>query len=76
LRRRNAWARTSVDLLVEHLHKLAERFAPCQRPRLEDAMRFVRDQRRIRKLVRALAALPPAGVLSLRAGARAVPAIC
>lgn len=40
-----------MDLLIEHLHKHADRFAPSQRARLAALMVFVRDQRRIRKLV-------------------------
>ncbi|PSC74417.1 hypothetical protein C2E20_2477 [Micractinium conductrix] len=47
---RHAWARTSVDLLIEHCHQHTHRFAPSQAERLSELMSFVRDQRRLRKL--------------------------
>ncbi|KAL4419554.1 hypothetical protein ABPG77_006885 [Micractinium sp. CCAP 211/92] len=47
---RHAWARTSVDLLIEHCHQHKDRFAPSQAAHLEELMGFVRDQRRLRKL--------------------------
>lgn len=47
---RHAWARTSVDLLIEHCHQHKHRFAPSQARRLEGLMGFVREQRRLRRL--------------------------
>lgn len=47
---RHMWARTSVDLLVEHYHQQRSRFTASQRARIDDLMGFVRDQRRLRKL--------------------------
>ncbi|KAL4431489.1 hypothetical protein ABPG75_006745 [Micractinium tetrahymenae] len=47
---RHAWARTSVDLLIEHCHQHKHRFAPSQARHVDELMGFVRDQRRLRKL--------------------------
>ncbi|PRW20364.1 hypothetical protein C2E21_9030 [Chlorella sorokiniana] len=47
---RHLWARTSVDLLVEHYHQHKSRFTASQRARVDELMGFVRDQRRLRKL--------------------------
>lgn len=51
-----AWARTSVDLLIDHAAKNADsknqRFLPSQRPAIQEMVRFMRDQKTARKLVR------------------------
>ena len=50
-----AWARTSVDLLIDHAAKHAadqnQRFLPSQRLFIQEMVRFVRDQKATRKLV-------------------------
>lgn len=47
----HAWARTSVDLLVDHAVAHAKRFLPSQRDALQAMATFVREQRAARKLV-------------------------
>ena len=50
-----AWARTSLDMLVEHAAQHSQtRFLPGQRERIEVLVRWVRDQKTARKVVRLL----------------------
>lgn len=47
---RNAWARTSIDALIDHAVAHRDRFTSSQQPRIDELAAFAREQKQIRKL--------------------------
>eukprot|EP00798_Chlamydomonas_sp_ICE-L_P016519 gene16519-22746_t len=46
---KHAWARTGVELLVEHCHEQKQHFVSAHQSQIEDLMTWVRQQRALRK---------------------------